>query len=57
MITIKEQIYNDIMQGKTGNGLADMIPGILEQKMAEGYTVYLTDESGRITTRVVCSKR
>ena len=56
MITIKEQSFNDIMQGKTSNGFADTIPDIFKQKMAEGYKVYLTNELGRITARMVCSE-
>ena len=56
MITITEQDYNDIMQGKTGNGIAEMIPSILKEKMAEGYKVYLTDEAGRLITQLVCTE-
>ena len=57
MITIREKDYNDIMMGKTGNGVADMIPSVLKEKMVIGHEVYVTDESDRIIAQVVCTER
>jgi hypothetical protein len=52
-IAIKESDYLDILKGTTGNGIADMIPAILEQKRSEGYEVVVLDDfTGEIVSRL-----
>lgn len=48
MIAIRRSIYNDIICGQSGNGIADEIPSILVQKMAEGHKVFLLDDESKM---------
>jgi len=52
-IAIKESDYLDILMGGTGNGIADMIPAILEQKRTGGYEIVVVDEfTGEVVSRL-----
>jgi len=52
-ILIKDSTYTDILMGTTGNGFADMILPILQQKKEEGYELVVVDDfTGAVVERL-----
>jgi predicted CopG family antitoxin len=52
-IQIKDSTYRDILMGTTGNGFADMIPSILQEKKEEGHEIVVVDDfTGAVIERL-----
>lgn len=52
-IQIKDSTYREILMGSTGNGMAETIPSILQEKKEEGYEVVVVDDfTGTVIARL-----